>query len=200
MKHAVASAQEPRTKEELAAYGNHIVQYSPEYSLCAGCETCAIMCGLTHYGCTGPNTSGIKVNLGTRSCIHTIEVCLQCKDHPCYEACPKKDKAMCIDEETGVVYIVEGECIGCGLCARSCRFTPSRIHIRKNKVRKLWKAVKCDLCRGNEDGPQCVAYCPVRCIGLSDDAIFSEDGTRPAELDDAVAPAGASAPDATEEV
>ena len=39
-------ASEPRTPEELAEYGNHVVQYSPEYSLCAGCETCSIMCGL----------------------------------------------------------------------------------------------------------------------------------------------------------
>lgn len=175
------NAKERMAAEELSDYGNHIVQYSGEYSLCAGCESCAIICGLSHFGFTGPNTSGIKVNLGTRSCIHAIEVCMQCKDHPCYEACPKKDDAMCIDSETGVVYINDESCIGCGLCARNCRFTPSRIHIHKNKSRKKWKAVKCDLCRGREDGPQCVKYCPVRCIGLSDDSVFSEDDVRPVQ-------------------
>ena len=65
-------ATEPVTAEELADYGNHIVQYSPEYSLCAGCETCSIMCGLSHEGFTGPGNSRIKINLGTRSMIHQV--------------------------------------------------------------------------------------------------------------------------------
>lgn len=173
-------AKEPATPEELAQYGNHIVQYSPEYSLCAGCESCSILCGLTHEGFTGPGNSRIKVDLGTRSMMHTIVACQQCNDHPCYDACPKKDAAMKIDEETGVVYIEEAACIGCGLCAKACKFQPSRISMKKNRDRKLWKAVKCDLCRGNPEGPQCIKYCPVRCIGLSADSTLVSDRMQPA--------------------
>ena len=136
-------ATEPVTAEELADYGNHTVQYSPEYSLCAGCETCSIMCGLSHEGFTGPGNSRIKINLGTRSMIHQVLACQQCNDHPCYEACPKKGQAMKIDEDTGVVYIDEEFCIGCGLCAKRCKFQPSRISMKRDKVRKAWKAVKC---------------------------------------------------------
>lgn len=169
-------AQEPSTAEELKEYGNHIVQYSPEYSLCAGCETCSIMCGLSHEGFTGPGNSRIQVNLGTRSMMHRIAACQQCKDHPCYEACPKKDEAMKIGEN-GIVYIDEENCIGCGKCAKSCKFQPSRIVMKKNRSRKQWKAAKCDLCRGNPEGPQCVKWCPVRCIGLSDEAMIV-DGDR----------------------
>ena len=73
--------------------------------------------------------------------------------------------------------------IGCGLCARHCKFQPSRIAMKRDKVRKQWKAVKCDLCRDNPEGPQCIKWCPVRCIGLSRDSLFAEDGARPAELD-----------------
>ena len=165
-------AKEPTTAEELKDYGNHIVQYAPEYSFCAGCESCSIMCGLIHEGFTGPGNSRIRVNLGTRSLEHEILACQQCNDHPCYDACPKKGEAMKIDEETGVVYIVEEFCIGCGLCAKNCKFQPTRIAMKKDKVRKQWKAVKCDLCRGNPEGPQSIKWCPVQCIGLSDGAEF----------------------------
>lgn len=170
-------ATEPRTPEELEQYGNHIVQYSPEYSLCAGCEACSIMCSLTHDGYTGPDNTGIKINLGTRSMMHEVLACQHCKDHPCYDKCPKKGTAMKIDEKTGVVYIDHEFCIGCGLCAKACKFNPSRIRIHKNKDRKQWKAYKCDLCRNRPEGPACVQYCQVRCIGLSDDSVFVGDGT-----------------------
>lgn len=163
---------------------NHIVQYSPEYSLCAGCESCSIMCGLEHEGFTGPGNSRIRINLGTRSMIHEVLSCKQCVDHPCYDACPKKDLAMCIDEKTDIVYINEEFCIGCGLCAKKCAFTPSRISIKKNKDRKKWKAVKCDLCRNRPEGPACIEYCPVRCIGLSENSVYMAESTIPDYIND----------------
>ena len=172
---------EPRTEEELSAYGTHIVQYSPEYSLCAGCETCSIMCGLLRDGFTGPGNGCIKIGIGTVSMMHTVYACLQCADHPCYEACPKKGDAMKIDPETGVVYINEALCIGCGLCQKHCKFTPSRINMKKDKDRKKWKAVKCDLCRGRAEGPACIEWCPVRCIGLSDGAKIENGAFFPAD-------------------
>ena len=175
---------EPKTPEELAHYGNHVIQYSPEYSFCAGCDSCEIMCGLTHEGTAGHGNGRIQVNHGTRSLVNQILACQQCDDHPCYDACPRKDSAMCIDPDTGVVYIVEDACIGCGLCAKACKFQPSRIAMRKNKDRKKWKAVKCDLCRGNPEGPQCIKWCPVRCIGLSADSTFAGDKATPAQAAD----------------
>lgn len=170
--------KEPETAEELAQYGNHIVQYSPEYSLCAGCETCSIMCALTHDGVNSPGCNRIQVNLGTRSMIHTVLSCQHCNDHPCYDKCPKKGTAMCIDEN-GVVYIDEAFCIGCGLCIKACKFEPSRIVMMKNKDRKKWKAKKCDMCRTNPEGPQCVKWCPVRCLGLSDNSKYADSGIVP---------------------
>ena len=176
-------ATEPKTLEELAKYGDHIVQYSPDYSLCAGCESCTIMCALEHDGYTGPNNGCIKINLGTRSMMHEVLACQQCNDHPCYDACPKKGEAMKIDEN-GIVYIVKDACIGCGLCAKKCKFYPSRITIHKNKDRKKWKAYKCDLCRDRPEGPACIQYCPVRCIGLASESVFVADNVRPTEKND----------------
>lgn len=165
----------------MEGFGNHIVQYSPEYSLCAGCEACSIMCGLVHEGYTGPLNARIKLNLGTRSMIHEVLSCQQCDDHPCYEACPLQDKAMNIDADTGIVYVDESFCVGCGLCVKACKFDPPRISIRKSNVKRGAKAVKCDLCRDNPEGPQCIKYCQVACIGLSDASALREDGWWPVE-------------------
>ena len=106
------------------SYGNHVVQYPMDYSLCAGCTTCEIVCTLTHDGLVSPSYNRIFVDRGTRSMVHTILSCQHCSDHPCYDACPKKDKAMCIDENN-IVYVNEDECVGCGLCQKACAF---RLH------------------------------------------------------------------------
>ena len=151
-------------------YGKHIVQYPMDYSLCAGCTTCEIVCTLTHDGLVSPSYNRIFVDRGTRSMIHTILSCQQCSDHPCYEAYPKKDKAMCIDENN-IVYVNEDECVGCGLCQKACLFTPSRINMVKSDDKKQRKAKKCDMCRERPEGPACVQWCPVKCIGLSTDPL-----------------------------
>ena len=91
---------------------------------------------------------------------------------------------MCLDPDTGIAYVNEENCIGCGLCARACKFQPSRIVLQKNKDRKKWKAMKCDLCRGNPEGPQCIKWCPVRCIGLSDDSTFVDSLATPVQSAD----------------
>lgn len=156
-----------------ADYKDHIVQYSADYSLCAGCETCSIMCSLSHEGINSPGAGRIQVQLGTRSMIHTVLSCLQCSDHPCYDKCPKKGEAMRIDEN-GIVYIDEEHCTGCGLCIKGCRFEQPRIVMMRNNDRKKWRAKKCDMCRDNAEGPQCVKWCPVRCIGLSSESVYVE--------------------------
>jgi len=71
-------------------------------------------------------------------------------------SCPLPDKAIKIDQSTGVKYIVDEECIGCKKCIRACPFSPPEI--KYNKEKKI--VYKCDLCRGREEGPICVEYCP----------------------------------------
>ncbi|NLL38219.1 MAG: 4Fe-4S dicluster domain-containing protein [Clostridiales bacterium] len=150
----------------VRTFGDHIVQYEPEYSLCAGCTTCEIVCTLTHDGLVSPSYTRIFVDRGTRSMIHIILSCQHCSDHPCYSACPEKDSAMCIDEN-GIVYIDEENCIGCGLCIKACVFDPPRINMVRSADKAKRKAKKCDLCRTRPEGPACIQWCPVGCIGLS---------------------------------
>ena len=163
---------------------NHIIQAPKEYSLCTGCITCEMMCSLLHDGCVGLQHNRIFLEPGRiKEMVHTIHSCQQCDDHPCYEACPKKDSAMCIDGETGIVYIDEENCIGSGKCQKACRFTPSRINLVKSKDKTQRKAKKCDLCWDMEDGPQCIKWCPAMCLALSDGPIPWENGTEEACAD-----------------
>ena len=142
----------------------HIVQYPPEVSLCVGCSACEIVCGLVHEGKVGPSVRRIFLERDTILMEHHVYTCQHCTDYPCYNACPEKEAAMHIDEEKGVVYIDPEGCTGCRLCIEACPFEPKRINFNASTQ----KAVKCDLCRTRENGPACVEYCQVRCIGVND--------------------------------
>ncbi|NLB29500.1 MAG: 4Fe-4S dicluster domain-containing protein [Clostridiales bacterium] len=148
---------------ENRSYGKSVAQTPPDYSFCAGCMSCEIICALGHDGVAGPTRRRLTVQRDIRKMTHTVLTCMQCSDHPCLDACPKKGEAMAIDEN-GVVYINEDECIGCGLCAKACVFEPSRITFYKNQPKDVRKARKCDMCRTREEGPACVQWCPVRCL------------------------------------
>lgn len=149
---------------ENSKFGRHIVQYPNDISVCVGCNSCEIVCSLVHEGMSGQMLRRIMLERDTINMdSHKIYTCQHCIDHPCYEACPRKEKAMFIDEDN-IVYIDPEGCIGCKLCIKACRFEPKRINFDKSSK----KAKKCDLCRDREEGPACVEYCQVLCIGLSD--------------------------------
>ena len=147
------------------SFGRHIVQFPADFSLCAGCGTCEAVCGLTHDGVTGPLIKRIFLVRDTTMTgdMHKVFSCQQCADRPCYEACPKKGEAMCVDSVSGVVYVEQGLCVGCGLCVEACPFVPKRISLHPDSPRV---ALKCDLCRLRPEGPACVEFCQVRCIGV----------------------------------
>lgn len=148
------------------APGRRVIQTPPEFSFCAGCNTCEIVCSLTHDGVVSPSYNRIFVEKDARKMFHTVHSCQHCAEHPCFEACPKKGGAMLVDG--GIVYIDEEKCTGCGLCRKACTFEPPRINIVKSKDKSLRKAKKCDLCRTQPDGPACVRWCPVRCIEIAE--------------------------------
>lgn len=156
-------SRKEKNMDEKRSFGKSVAQTPFEYSFCAGCMSCEVICALVHDGASSPSRRRLSVQRDIRKMTHTVLTCKHCSDHPCYDKCPKKGEAMLIDEE-GIVYINENECIGCGLCVKACVFDPPRINIDTLVPVKERKARKCDMCRTRENGPACVEWCPVRCL------------------------------------
>ena len=169
-------------------YGAYITQSPPDQSFCAGCGSCEAVCALTKDGYVSPRNNRIFMEMDTRRMYFTIHSCQHCSDHPCYEACPKKGEAMKLGDD-GIAWIDEENCIGCGKCMRSCVFDPPRINLVKSTDKKQRKAKKCDLCRGRENGPACVEWCPVRCLSVAETTHESADGELASGSGEQTAPA-----------
>ena len=101
--------------------------------------------------------TSLKISTAYVSLIHDLATCQQCDYPECYFACLQKDKALCIDDETGARYINPEYCLGsaCKLCIDACPFDPPRINFDFDNN----TAVKCDLCKDRENGPACVEFC-----------------------------------------
>jgi len=138
---------------------------------CTGCCSCMLACSLAHEGRVSFTLSRIQILDDPFRCFpNDIEIvtCHQCEHPECYLACPFPDEAFCIDSNTGVRYINEEHCTGCGLCREACILTPSRISFNHDKN----VAIKCDLCQSTPywDGrgeKVCIQVCPVKAIKFS---------------------------------
>ena len=110
----------------------------------------------------------------------TLKMCRHCSNPACVSACPTG--AMTKDDDTGMVYVKEDVCIGCGMCANSCPY--GAVQVREDTK----KAAKCNGCidmlkRG--ELPVCVASCTSRCLTLADvDELRKEPGLVRAVNDD----------------
>lgn len=115
---------------------------------CAGCRSCELACSFGHERLFSPELSRIRVYSDEETGEDSIEVCRQCGNAPCVEACPagaiKRDG-------TGAVILDEDKCVKCGLCAKACPF--GAIKFRADGKTPLF----CDLCNGD---PRCVSVCP----------------------------------------
>jgi len=120
------------------------------------------MCALYNEGIGGPVLSRIRLTGNSLTAEFGIHMCRQCLAPSCYEACPLKDEAMCIDESNGIKFINEDKCVGCKACISACPFIPAEIMFNEEKNRPF----KCDLCRGRDEGPICVEYCPVGALKI----------------------------------
>ncbi len=136
------------------------IEHSP--SLCAGCGVCSLMCSLYHEKEVHISLSRSELVREPFEAAYSINVCRQCLSPSCYQSCPKRDAALCIDPTTGVKYVDAGKCDGCGKCTLGCPLKPARIKV--NPATKV--AFKCDLCRGREKGPICVEYCSQHALAI----------------------------------
>jgi Fe-S-cluster-containing hydrogenase component 2 len=122
-----------------------------EERLCTGCGICELRCSLKHLGHIQPSKSRIRIFRDHHTLINTPQVCLQCTNRFCIDACPAKIQALSLDQDTEAVLVDTENCIGCGKCVEACPYDGIHLLVAEKKV------VLCDLCGGD---PECVKHCP----------------------------------------
>jgi thioredoxin reductase/Fe-S-cluster-containing hydrogenase component 2/CRP-like cAMP-binding protein len=148
-------------------------------SLCTRCGNCETACAATHGG-----ISRVSREAGKSAVSILLPVaCRHCENPHCMADCPPDAIRR---EASGEVVIDQEVCIGCGNCATNCHYgvinmvdpaeagrapegwlawlltgvgLPAPQRAKPDAPHSL-KAVKCDLCRGNDAGPACVNACP----------------------------------------
>ena len=125
---------------------------------CSGCGLCEIACALHHDRVCQPASARLYIEKDHLNLRFLPHVCAQCRHPACQEACPLE--AVRIDERTGARYIDPERCNGCGECAVACPLMPGAEVLKKRLISGRVVYVKCDLCRGRENGPVCVEICP----------------------------------------
>ncbi|MEW5866658.1 MAG: TIGR04076 family protein [Bacillota bacterium] len=123
--------------------------------VCAGCRACELVCSFTHEREFSDTLSRIHVDKVDEDGIDRPQVCRQCGNARCVEACP--NKALSRDAKTRCVLVDEDLCSGCGDCARACPFNAVTFHPERGTP------LICDLCGGD---PQCVKRCATRAISF----------------------------------
>jgi Fe-S-cluster-containing hydrogenase component 2 len=156
----LTSCDYPAVTPVVTIPANGRIKHNP--SVCTGCGVCSLMCSLYHEKEVHISLSRSELVRDPFEAVYSINVCRQCLSPSCYQSCPKKDSALCIDQATGVKYINPDQCDGCGECILACPLEPARVKL--NPVTKL--AFKCDLCRGRGKGPICIEYCAQNALAL----------------------------------
>lgn len=115
---------------------------------CTGCRACELACSLANHSLFAPDKALIQVVKQETEGLDKPQVCRQCGNAPCINACPKG--ALSKDRSTKAILVDEKKCTGCKLCLKACPF--QAILFRGHKS----KAAICHLCHGQ---PNCVKKC-----------------------------------------
>jgi Fe-S-cluster-containing hydrogenase component 2 len=119
---------------------------------------CEYICSYTKTGEFNTYRSLIRTVRAEEILIVAV-ACRTCEDAPCVIACPRD--ALSQDPLTGIIRIDASRCDGCAWCIEACDFGAILI----NAETKL--AEICDLCEDQEEGPQCVKWCPKEALELT---------------------------------
>ena len=125
---------------------------------CIGCQLCEYVCSYTKTGEYNTYRSRIRT-IRVDEILITAVTCRTCENAPCVKVCTRD--ALTQDSETGVVRVDADLCDGCAWCIEACDFGAISI----NPLTKL--AEICDLCEDEEEGPQCVLFCPKDALELT---------------------------------
>jgi Fe-S-cluster-containing dehydrogenase component len=134
---------------------------------CVRCGHCAWSCATSHDdGVARLVRRGDKVVSGEAEHASSLLLpnsCQHCENPACMIDCPTGAIGR---DPRGDVFIREEICIGCGNCAKGCPWDNIQMAPRSTTKKALSAtvAVKCDVCNGRDEGPACVAACPVQAI------------------------------------
>jgi len=87
--------------------------------------------------------------------------CRHCDEPECVMSC--MSGAMSKDEKTGHVLYDEEKCGACFMCVMSCPYGVLKPDRATNS-----KIIKCDFCKHDEEGPNCVRNCPKQAIHVEE--------------------------------
>jgi carbon-monoxide dehydrogenase iron sulfur subunit len=87
--------------------------------------------------------------------------CRHCSDPECVMSC--MSGALSKDPESGHVFYDENKCAACFMCVMNCPYGV----LKPDGVSRK-KVIKCDFCRNDESGPNCVRMCPNAAIHVEE--------------------------------
>ena len=142
---------------------------------CTGCRICVEICSTLHEG--GIVEGGARISVTHEHPGFDIAMtCCQCSDPPCLPVCPVD--AISFESPDAPVVIDPELCTACGNCIEEC------------PIQAIWLnpteeyAIKCDLCQGVADSPQCIEMCPSGCLESGN--YRSEPRQTPAEVAESI--------------
>ena len=123
---------------------------------CSGCHICEQACAYHHLGTHNYTKAKLKINqvieVG-KAVYFKANICKQCKDAPCINACPT---GAIHRNKDGIIVLDKEKCIGCMECVSACPYDAMFIHP------ELKYPLMCDLCYPDE--PACVIACPMKAL------------------------------------
>jgi len=152
-------------------------------NVCIGCATCMAACYESSYK---RGKLAVPRLIVTRTLSGTMpNQCRQCDDAPCVNVCPVG--ALRFGENS--IELFEEICIGCKMCTLACPFGAIRAGAEimpsvnytmepkynlglESEIGAKSIAIKCDLCKGREEGPACVQVCPTGALVFIDARTF----------------------------
>jgi len=138
-------------------------------SKCAGCRLCEYACSATKTGSFDPGMSRIRV-VRIEPITMTAISCRLCADAPCVIACPRD--ALSRSEKNGTILVDGDKCDGCGWCIEACDFGAIVLNPQTKNVEF------CNLCEDQEDGPQCVLFCPKDALSVATPEVLRQQSRR----------------------
>ena len=139
-----------------------------DHESCWGCKTCEVACKQENHAADGVKLisvweDGPRIIEGKLDVVFRVNVCRQCDDPPCVDACPE---GAISKREDGIVVIDYEQCSGCDSCMEACPYDAITFDADKGI------AQKCNLCHHRVDQgliPACADnVCLAHCIYFGD--------------------------------